>query len=133
MWTCPKCGREFKRTNQNHFCGSAPVSIDAYIQEQREDIQPILVELRNAIHHAIPEATETIAWGMPTWKKRNNIIHFAVYKNYIGVYVGEEAVEHFADALARFETHKGTIRLPPDQEVPLTLIADIVAWCYARY
>ena len=22
MWKCPKCGREFKRTNQGHYCGN---------------------------------------------------------------------------------------------------------------
>ena len=21
MWKCPKCGREFKNTNQEHYCG----------------------------------------------------------------------------------------------------------------
>lgn len=24
MWTCPKCGREFKKQNQDHYCGKAP-------------------------------------------------------------------------------------------------------------
>lgn len=23
MWVCPKCGREFKRINQGHYCGKA--------------------------------------------------------------------------------------------------------------
>lgn len=32
MWTCPKCGREFKRTNQSHYCGKAPESVDEYIE-----------------------------------------------------------------------------------------------------
>ena len=34
MWTCPKCGREFKRTNQGHYCGKAPENVDEYIELQ---------------------------------------------------------------------------------------------------
>ena len=37
MWTCPNCGREFKRTNQSHFCGSAPETVEAYIAALPED------------------------------------------------------------------------------------------------
>ena len=131
MWTCPNCGREFKRTNQNHYCGNAPLSIDEYISRQAQDVQPLLISIRNAIHNAIPEAEETIAWGMQTWKKKSNIIHFAVSKNHIGIYAGQEAVDFFQDRLKDYETSKGVIRLKMNQEVPLSLIADIAKWCYS--
>ena len=130
MWTCPKCGREFKRTNQDHYCGKAPASIDEYILRQEAAIRPALVSLRNAIHDAIPEAAETIAWSMPTWKKKGSIISFAVSKNHIGVYVGEEAVAYFNERLQGIEIHKGTIRLKRNQEIPLSLMADIAKWCF---
>ena len=131
MWTCPNCGREFKRTNQSHYCGKSPASIDEYIMRQEKDIQSVLVCLRNTIHNAIPEAQETIAWGMPTWKKKSNIIHFAVSKNHIGVYVWEEAVSFFEERLKGFETHKGVIRIKLGDEMPLSLIADIAKWSFA--
>ena len=31
MWKCPKCGREFKKVNQSHFCGEKPKTIEEYI------------------------------------------------------------------------------------------------------
>ena len=130
MWTCPNCGREFKRANQNHSCGKAPASIDEYILRQEKALQSVLVCLKNTIHNAIPEAEETIAWGMPTWKKNGNIIHFAVSKNHIGVYVGQEAVSFFNKRLDNFETYKGVIRLKLNQEIPHSLIADIAKWSY---
>ena len=130
MWTCPKCGREFKRTNQDHYCGKAPASIDEYIQKQEIAVQPALICLRNAIHDAIPEAAETIAWSMPTWKKKGNIIHFAVSKKHIGIYVGQEAILFFNERLKEFETHNGAIRLKLNQEIPLSLISDIAKWSY---
>ena len=91
----------------------------------------MLVCLKNTIHNAIPEAEETIAWGMPTWKKKGNIIHFAVSKNHIGVYVGQEAVSFFEEKLKGIDTYKGAIRLKIDQEMPLSLISDIAKWSFA--
>ena len=131
MWTCPKCGREFKRTNQDHYCGKAPASVDEYILRQDRTIQPALISLRNTIHDAIPEAEEKIAWSMPTWKMKRQIISFAASKNHIGVYIGEEAVAHFRERLEGWEVHKGNLRLKYNQDMPLSLIADIAKWCCA--
>ena len=132
MWTCPKCGREFKRKDQDHYCGKAPATIDEYILRQDTSIQPHLISLRTAIHDAIPKAEEKIAWSMPTWKKRGNVISFAVSKNHIGVYIGEEAVTHFYERLQGIEIYKGNLRLKRNQEMPLSLISDIAKWCYTR-
>ena len=66
MWTCPNCGREFKRAQQNHYCGKAPETVEAYIAAQPEDIQPILRQLRDTLRQSLPEAEERIAWSMPS-------------------------------------------------------------------
>lgn len=132
LWTCPKCGRTFKRTGQDHYCGKAPASVDEYILRQDGTIQPALISLRNAIRDAIPDAEEKIAWSMPTWKMRGNIISFAAGKNHIGVYVGEEAVNHFRERLEGVEIHKGNLRLWYGREMPLSLIADMARWCCAK-
>ena len=131
MWTCPNCGREFKRTNQSHYCGKAPTSIDEYILRQENDIQSALFCLRNTIRDAIPEAEETIAWSTPTWRNKGNIIRFAAGKNHIGVYVREEATAFFEERLKGVEIYKGVIRLKLGQEMSLSLIADIAKWCFA--
>ena len=130
MWTCPNCGREFKRKNQSHYCGKAPASVDEYILRQEKDIQSALVCLRNTIRGAIPEAEETITWSTPTWKKKGNIIRFAVSKNHIGIYVWNDAVSFFEEQLKGLKTDNGVIRLRIGEEMPLSLIADIAKWCF---
>ena len=92
-------------------------------------MQPILWQLQETIHAAIPEAKEKISWSMPTFWKGRNLIQFAASQKHIGLYPGPEAVEAFADRLASFPTSKGTIRLPLNQPMPLELIADIARWC----
>lgn len=81
MWTCPKCGREFKKQNQSHYCGEAPKTIDEYIAAQLEEQQAYLLKIREAIHNAIPDAQERISWSMPTFGKNITLFTLQQIKN----------------------------------------------------
>ena len=127
MWKCPKCGREFKSAEQNHFCAK-PSDIDEYIAAQPETVRPLLQSIREIIREAVPESVEKISWQMPTFWQKENLIHFAAFKRHIGLYPGEEAVAVFAERLAGYKTSKGAIQLPLDREMDYALISDIVRW-----
>ncbi len=129
MWKCPKCNRTFKNTNQEHFCGKAPASIEAYISSQPTEVQPYLRQIKHTIETALPDAVEKISWSMPTFWKKHNLIQFAAFQKHIGVYPGPEAVQAFADRLGEYKTSKGAIRFPYEEPLPLELIADIARWC----
>lgn len=129
MWKCPKCGRTFKNTNQDHYCGEAPVTIGEYIERQPEEVQPYLQQVNRAIKNAIPDTEEKISWSMPTYWKKHNLIQFAAFKKHIGLYPGPEAVAAFADRLTEYKTSKGAIQFPYDKPLPLGLIAEIAKWC----
>lgn len=131
-WKCPKCGREFDKKNQGHYC-LKPQSIDEYIALYDKDIQNKLNEIRSIIKKAIPEADEIISWSMPTYYKGRNIIHFAASKKHIGLYPGDEAIEEFKSELTDYDISKGTIRLPYDKKLPKVLISKIAKWCYKKY
>ena len=128
-WICPKCGREFSRNNQDHYC-EKPQTIEAYIAIQDEAVRPRLEQIRTIIHEAIPDAKEKISWSMPTFWKGRNLIHFAAFKKHIGIYPGEEAAAAFAGKLTDFDVSKGTIRIPHNRELPEQLIADIAKYSY---
>ncbi len=132
MWKCPRCGREFNRQDQDHYC-IKPQNIDEYIAVQDEAVRPKLNQVRSILRAAIPDAEEKISWSMPTYWKGKNIIHFAASKKHIGLYPGGEATTVFADELADFDVSKGTIRLPYDKELPEELITKIAKWCYESY
>lgn len=129
MWQCLKCNREFKNQDQDHFCGEPPKTIDAYIAQQSESIQPLLQQVRDTIRAILPDAEERISWRMPTYWRKSNIIHFAAFKNHIGIYPGEKAMEHFADRLTEYKTSKGALQLPYNKPLPLDLITEIAKWC----
>ena len=107
--------------------------VDEYIQKQDETILPRLNAVRGIIHATIPDAQEKISYQMPTFWKGRNIIHFDAYKNHIGIYPGGEATTVFTERLAEYKTSKGTIQIRHDQELPLSLIAEIARWCYGKY
>lgn len=129
MWQCPKCGREFKNQNQDHSCGDPQKTISDYIGAQAESVQPLLKQVRDTIRTVLPDAQERISWSMPTYWNKHNIIHFAAFKNHIGIYPGPKAIEHFAERLLEYKTSKGAVQLPYSKPLPLALIADIAIWC----
>ena len=128
MWQCPKCNREFKNTNQNHFCGKID-TIDDYISDQAAEMQPVLQKIRETISQNAPKAQEKISWQMPTFWQGKNIIQFAAHTKHISIYPGPVAVSFFADRLTDYKVSKGTIQLPIDKPIDFELIADITRWC----
>ena len=82
------------------------------------------------IADTILDAEEKISWGMPTWYRRRNLIHFAAQKRHIGLYPGPEAVDHFRSVLDRkgFKYSKGAIQIPYDK-VELDLVEMIAEYC----
>lgn len=111
-WICPACGRSFKKQGQQHFCGAKPESISDYILLQPEERRGELELVYSILKNALPGCEERISWGMPTFWKKRNIIHFAYNKKHIGLYPGEQAVEHFAPELTGYKFSKGAIRIP---------------------
>lgn len=128
MWQCPKCKREFKNTNQDHYCGEAPKTIDEYISEQPEEIRPILVKVYETIRAAAPDATEKISWHMPTFWQGENLVHFAAFKKHVNIYPGDLSLAPFENRLDGYLTTKGAVQFYYDKPIDFDLITDITRW-----
>jgi uncharacterized protein YdhG (YjbR/CyaY superfamily) len=127
MWKCEKCGRKFKNTNQDHYCGKF-ITIDEYISAQTSEVQPILHKVRCTIRENAPNATEKISWSMPTFWQDENIIHFASFKKHLGIYPGDLTLSPFIDKLDEYKHSKGAIQFPYDKPIDYNLIAEIVQY-----
>ncbi len=104
-------------------------AIDNYINAFPESQHEMLQQMRSAIRQACPEATETINYGIPTFKYGGNLVHFAQAKNHIGLYPGPKAISAFKERLQAYKTSKGAIQFPVDEPLPVTLVQDIVDYC----
>jgi uncharacterized protein YdhG (YjbR/CyaY superfamily) len=105
--------------------------IDQYIAEQPENLQVLLLNVRLTIRETLPDATEKISWGMPTYWQGRNLIHFSAQKNHLGIYPGAEAMKHFTPRLTDYKTSKGAIQFPYKSfgKEQMELIKEIAAWC----
>ncbi len=103
-------------------------TIDEYIDGFDGEKREILEEFRTLIQKIAPEATETINYKMPTFRLNGNLIHFAMFKNHLGVYPGAETIEHFKTDLTNYKTSKGAIQIQLNQSLPNDLIQQIIVY-----
>ena len=128
MWTCPKCGREFARTNQGHYCGKAPENTDEYIEQQIPEARAHIAALRELILRCVPGVTERIAWSMPTYKKDRFSMSFAACKKHISLYADAGILERFRPQLGEFTIKKNAVYLPYDRELPVSAIEGVIKY-----
>ncbi len=107
-------------------------SIDEYIESFPKETQKILREIRATIKAAAPQAEEKISYQMPTFFLNGNLIHFAAFKNHIGLYPTPSGTEAFKEEIAKYKAAKGSIQLPLDEPMPLNLISRIVKFRVAE-
>lgn len=101
--------------------------IDEYIADTSGDVKNRLVKLRKVIHKAASGLEESISYGMPTFKLNGkNLVHFAAFKNHIGLFPTPSGVTEFKKELADYKTSKGTIQFQNSQPTPYDLVTKIV-------
>lgn len=105
----------------------ALTTIDAYIAAAPETVRPKLIEIRNTIRNATPDAQEKISYQMPTCTLTGrNLVHFAAYKNHIGFYPAPSGIAAFEAELTAYKNSKGAVQFPLNQPIPLSLVTRIV-------
>ncbi len=100
--------------------------IDGYIELFPKEVQQVLQKMREEISRAAPEATETITYGIPTFRYRGNLVHFAAYDTHIGFYPTPSGIEAFKSEMTHYETGKGTVRFPLGEPIPYDLVRKVV-------
>ena len=107
-------------------------SIDEYVKCFPLETQKKLEEIRATIKTIVPEAKEKISYQMPTFTLNGNLVHFAAYKNHIGLYPAPSGIEAFKDELKAYKNAKGSVQFPLDKPLPIELISRIVKYRVAE-
>ena len=100
--------------------------IDDYISQQPKQVKGQLKEIRTLIRNLAPEATEHISYGMPTFKIKKVLAHFAAQKTHIGFYPGPEPIEVYKEKLKSYSTSKGTVRFEIGKPLPIEIISEMI-------
>ena len=103
--------------------------IDDYLERVEPSRREELERIRNLAKKRVPDAEETISYGMPTLTYRGTpFLGFDSRKNHIGIYpYSGRVVEALKDKLSDYGLSSGAIRVPLDRPIPestLKLIID---------
>ena len=102
-------------------------TIDEYIINFPPDVQEILKTLRSLIKELAPDAVEKMSYQMPTFALNGkNLVHFAAFKNHIGLYPTPSGITAFKDELSEYKSAKGSVQFPLNKPMPYDLISKIV-------
>lgn len=123
-WVCPKCGRAFARTNQGHYCGKAPVTLEEYLTSLPEEARARAEELTGLIRRCVPGAREKIAWSMPFFERDGRSVSFAACKNHISLYLDAETIEGIGPLPDGYAVKKNALYLPYKKELPAAAVED---------
>ncbi len=109
-------------TDKKHF-----TTIDEYISTFPGEMQPVLEKVRQTIHHAAPEAVETMSYRMPTFDLNGkHVVFFAGWKKHLSLYPLPAGDEAFQQEVSHYKRARGSIQFPLDKPIPYDLVGQIV-------
>jgi len=100
--------------------------VKAYIDIFESKIQKRLLTIREIVFSFVPFAEETIKYKMPTIVYHGNLLHYAAFKNHIGIYPLPEVIETLKKELKIFKKGKGSIQFQNNEEFPIEIIRTII-------
>ena len=107
---------------------SGSKDVDEYLAGVPEPARTTLNKTRAIIRSAVPPgATETISYGISTFKFKGLLLGFAAFSDHCSLFpMSRTLIEAFKKELSDFQTSKGTIRFPLDKPLPAPLVKKIV-------
>jgi len=99
-------------------------TVDDYLATLAEPKRTALEKLRRTILELLPDAEETISYGMPAYKvKGKTIAGFAAFTNHLSYLPHSGSVlSALADHLESYEYTKGSLHFPVDEPLPRDLV-----------
>jgi uncharacterized protein YdhG (YjbR/CyaY superfamily) len=109
-------------------------SVEEYLDALPEEARTAMEEVRRSIHAVVPDVGEKISYAMPTFTLGGRpLVHVAAWKRHIGLYPLPPLDGRLAEEVAPFRAATDTMRLPLGEEMPLDLVARVVAVMVERH
>ena len=102
--------------------------IDAYLATLPADQREVLQRLRAQTARLVPDAVETISYGMPAFKlHRRFLVSYAGWKAHCSIYPLTDAfLEAHADELKGYQRTNGSLHFTPDAPLPDALLERLI-------
>jgi uncharacterized protein YdhG (YjbR/CyaY superfamily) len=106
-----------------------PRGIDEYLAGLDDPKRTTLQKLRQTIHSIVPDAEETISYGMPAFRLEGGIVAgFAAFKNHLAFLPHSGSTfRALSDDLTGYESTDGSLHFPIDKPLPKPLVKKLIA------
>jgi len=107
---------------------SAAAQVRRYLSSQPAKHRAALRTVRAVIRATAPKAVEHFSYGIPGFRLAGRpLVWYAAFKQHISLYPVTAPIRRtLADDIEGYETSTGTLRLPLDEPMPVSLIKKIV-------
>lgn len=108
---------------------SGAADVETYLAKLPAEQKGALERLRAQVRRLVPEATESITYGMPTFKVNGRaLLLYAAWKQHLSLYgLSGDFVAAHAEDLAGFGGTKGSVHFTPEHPFPEPLVERMVA------
>jgi uncharacterized protein YdhG (YjbR/CyaY superfamily) len=113
---------------KGHPMATTPATIDEYIASFPDNARLALEQLRGAVRRVVPDAAETIKYGMPTFTgDGHHDVYFAGWKTHVALYAVPPLPDGLEERIAPLRSDKDTVKFSLRAPVPVDLVEQVVA------
>jgi uncharacterized protein YdhG (YjbR/CyaY superfamily) len=108
--------------------GASDPRVDAYLAKLPGDQQDVLGKLRGRIRAAVPEAAETISYGMPAFTLDGHfLVSYAGWKHHCSIYPIDDAIlARYAAEVGSHKRTRGSLHFSATEPLPDALVEELV-------
>lgn len=102
-------------------------SVEDFLAALAPETRETLERLRSSIRRVIPDATEGISYGVPTFRLDRPVVAYGATKSHCALYLmSTEVLEAHRAELAGYDISGGTVRFAPGTSLPEALVKELV-------
>jgi uncharacterized protein YdhG (YjbR/CyaY superfamily) len=112
---------------------TADQRVAAYLGSLAPEARTALDSVRKTVRDLVPDAEETISYGIPTFSLRGRaFVHVAAWKRHVSLYPVPRVDAGLEAELAAYRNGPGTLRFALGHPLPLELIGRVVVLLVAQ-
>ncbi len=103
------------------------MTVDLYLQSLPDAQHKCLQQLREEIKALVPQAEETISYGMPAFKQNGILMYYAAFTHHMSLFVIPKVLDQVRPMLGDRSTTKSAIHFNETDPIPLAVLEKCIA------
>ncbi len=103
------------------------MTVDLYLEALPAAQRDVLQQLREQIKALVPQAEETISYGMPAFKQQGILVYYAAFTHHMSLFVMPKVLDQVRPMLGDRSTTKSAIHFTEDNPIPAVVVEKCIA------